>query len=157
LYADAGKWLRKGWCDYFAPQLYWKVEQTAQSYPVLLKWWTEQNPKGRHIWVGNYTSQVMARAWTEEEVRNQIRLTREQKCATGSVHFSGKSLRPGMAAGQWAATVYSRPALVPASPWLDDESPAAPNGQVQADAGGSRLAWTAGSAEKPWLWVVQLR
>ncbi len=36
LYADSRKWLRDGTVDYFSPQLYWPIEQTAQSYPVLL-------------------------------------------------------------------------------------------------------------------------
>src|SRR5579871_3371768 len=39
LNADSRKWLRNGWLDYWTPQLYWKIDQTGQSYPVLLKWW----------------------------------------------------------------------------------------------------------------------
>src|SRR5262249_3700619 len=52
LYADSRKWLMNGWVDYLAPQLYWPIEPPDQSFPVLLKWWTEQNPKGRHVWAG---------------------------------------------------------------------------------------------------------
>ncbi|HET7360691.1 MAG TPA: family 10 glycosylhydrolase, partial [Salinimicrobium sp.] len=36
LYADARLWLRKGWVDYFTPQLYWTINQIPQSFPVLL-------------------------------------------------------------------------------------------------------------------------
>ncbi|HEU4562410.1 MAG TPA: family 10 glycosylhydrolase, partial [Longimicrobium sp.] len=36
IYADARKWLREGWTDYFVPQLYWPIARTGQSYPVLL-------------------------------------------------------------------------------------------------------------------------
>ena len=52
IYADARKWLREGWVDYFVPQLYWRISAPAQSYPELLRWWVEQNEKGRHIWAG---------------------------------------------------------------------------------------------------------
>ena len=47
LYADSRKWLANGWVDYFAPQLYWAIDPPEQSFPVLLKWWAEQNAKGR--------------------------------------------------------------------------------------------------------------
>jgi uncharacterized lipoprotein YddW (UPF0748 family) len=36
LYADALKWLQQGWVDYLAPQLYWRIDPPAQSYPALL-------------------------------------------------------------------------------------------------------------------------
>ncbi|MCK7536472.1 MAG: hypothetical protein MZV63_38595 [Marinilabiliales bacterium] len=39
-------WLNKGWIDYYSPQLYWPVNQIAQSYPVLLGWWKDQNLEG---------------------------------------------------------------------------------------------------------------
>ncbi|HEX9938601.1 MAG TPA: family 10 glycosylhydrolase, partial [Longimicrobium sp.] len=42
LYADARKWLREGWTDYFVPQLYWPIARTGQSYPVLLDWWANE-------------------------------------------------------------------------------------------------------------------
>ena len=89
--ADSRKWLRNGWADYFTPQLYWPIAQTAQSYPTLLSWWVEQNVKRRNIWVGNYTSKAGAgdaSGWRAQEVLDQIRLTRAQSGASGNVHFS---------------------------------------------------------------------
>ena len=47
LYADALLWLQKGWVDFMAPQLYWAVNATHQSYPVLLDWWLKHNPANR--------------------------------------------------------------------------------------------------------------
>ncbi len=52
LYADARLWLNEGWIDYYSPQLYWKISQTAQSFPVLLGWWEQENHKNRHLWPG---------------------------------------------------------------------------------------------------------
>src|SRR5439155_3145956 len=90
LYADSRKWIQEGWVDYWTPQLYWPIAQMSQSYPVLLKWWVEQNAKNRNIWPGNYTSRVSegANPWPADEVVNQILATREQPGATGNVHFS---------------------------------------------------------------------
>ncbi|MEI9810180.1 MAG: family 10 glycosylhydrolase [Bacteroidota bacterium] len=52
LYADARLWLNKGWIDYFTPQLYWPINRTLQSFPVLLGWWEGENLKKRHLWPG---------------------------------------------------------------------------------------------------------
>src|SRR5690606_14500409 len=38
LYADAKLWLNQGWCDYYTPQLYWPIDQEAQSYTKLFEW-----------------------------------------------------------------------------------------------------------------------
>ncbi len=93
LYADARLWLQSGWVDYFVPQLYWKISAPAQSFPALLEWWQEQNPK-IPIWPGLFTSRIFdaKSPWPAEEIVNQILITRERK-ANGHVHFSAKALR----------------------------------------------------------------
>lgn len=156
LYADARKWLQEGWVDYFTPQLYWRIEPPAQSYPVLLKWWTEQNPHARHLWPGNFASPVTAGKWPLEEMVNQVRVTREQPGATGNVFFSAKDLmKPGGVGDALAGGPYAAPALVPASTWLGKKPPGKP--KVTFGKDGPALSWAPGSGENPWLWVVQLR
>ena len=49
LYADARYWLNQGWADYFAPQLYWPLSRTEQSFPALLRWWSSQNTRDRVV------------------------------------------------------------------------------------------------------------
>lgn len=151
LYADAKKWLNEGWVDYWTPQLYWKIEQTSQSYPVLLKWWTEENTEGRNVWPGNFTSKV-AEGWDPEEIVNQVLATRNQEGASGNVHFSMRSLMKNSSGINDALMkdVYGKQALVPASPWLDDEPPPAPKVQRQ----DNRLTFKASEGEAPFLWVV---
>jgi uncharacterized lipoprotein YddW (UPF0748 family) len=130
LYADALKWYERGWCDYYTPQLYWPIKQTPQSYPVLLKWWAENNPMGRHLWPGNFTGRTNPTDgnWPAQEVVDQINLTRGQKGSTGNVHFSMKCF---MGDFNGIATAlkkgpYKDPALIPASPWLGRERPGVP-------------------------------
>jgi len=49
LYADSLLWLEKGWIDFMAPQLYWSVNSPNQSYPMLLDWWLNHNPRSRCV------------------------------------------------------------------------------------------------------------
>lgn len=147
LYADARKWLQEGWCDYLTPQLYWPVKQTAQSYPALLDWWMEQNPLGRHLWPGNFTSRTNPADgnWKPKEVLDQIAITRDRNAA-GNVHFSMKAFLKnynGIATALQSGP-YLRPALVPPSPWLDDKAPNAPKVVVEAlGPGKARVRWRA--------------
>jgi uncharacterized lipoprotein YddW (UPF0748 family) len=165
LYADARKWLREGWVDYFTPQLYWAIDRPEQSYPELLAWWSEQNLKDRHLWPGNYTGKVAFKgssAWRTDEVLEQIRLTRalKGKPATGNVHFSMSVFMqdPDSLDERLVREAYAERALVPASPWLDDRAPAAPTVTVRTDGVPGVIAdLTPASTHDAWLWVVQSR
>ena len=163
LYADSRKWLQRGWADYFTPQLYWRSSAPQQRYDDLLHWWADQNAMGRHLWPGNYTSRVMGEGanWPASELLDQVRLTRADSGASGNVHFSMKvfmqnrdSLVNRLVAGPYAA-----PALVPASPWLDKQPPAAPRARAQVDTLSGRTAvWIAPVGTTPVrLWVVRSR
>ncbi len=160
LYADAKKWWSEGWVDYLTPQLYWKIESPGQSYPVLMQWWHEQNRRKRHLWPGNYTSRVALEElgnWTTDEITQQIKLTRAHPGATGNVHFSMKALMDdsrGMAMALKDGA-FSRPALVPASPWLSDESPLLPTLQLIKTGGEQTVSFAMPNDKSPWLWVVR--
>ena len=158
LYADARRWLREGWVDYLTPQLYWPVAQTAQSFPVLLRWWLGENVRGRHVWPGYNTNRAAGGTWADDELLEQIRVTRAEG-ATGGVHFSMRALMPldGAALRRDSVLVgvatppppperaaalterlrtraYTEPALVPPSPWLAPAGrPAAPSAALAAD------------------------
>src|SRR5690606_33506198 len=139
-----------GWCDYFSPQLYWPVGQTAQDYPVLQRWWVEQNTKGRHIWPGLFTSRVgdPGRNWDAVEIEKQINATREEDGATGNIHFSMKAImqeRPGLI--ETLKELYAGPALVPASTWLDETPPAKPI--IQAAAQWGTITWKSQRDDSP--------
>jgi uncharacterized lipoprotein YddW (UPF0748 family) len=163
LYADSRKWLINGWVDYFSPQLYWKIEQAKQSYPVLLNWWIEQNTQGRHIWPGLYTSRVGQNsntAWPAKEIIYQIKTTQGQVGSDGNVHFSMKPLMQnrGGISDLLPKDVYNHPALVPSSPWLDNTPPEKPDlSIVNASANKILLKWQPTGKQQVWLWVVQTK
>ncbi len=171
LYADSRKWLSKGWVDYFAPQLYWAIDSKEQSFPVLLKWWGDQNPKHRPIYPGLDATKTRSRpegsantrrgvSWNNEEIVNQIKLTRKQPGAEGDVLWNMKSLMRNESLGQaLKQSVYLQPALMPASPWLGNAHLAPPVVTATGGESGSslRLVWSSSGGSKPWLWLVQTR
>jgi uncharacterized lipoprotein YddW (UPF0748 family) len=148
LYADAELWLENGWVDYFTPQLYWPVSQTAQAYDTLLDYWVSQNRQDRHMWPGLFTSRVGAasKAFPPEEIVKQIGVTRSRPKATGHVHFSMAALmenRKGIA-DQLTASHYAGAALVPATPWLRAEPATLPVLSARRVAAGVTLKLGAG-------------
>lgn len=157
LYADARKWLAQGWVDYFAPQLYWPIDQKAQSYPVLLNWWNQQNPQHRHIWPGLATSRLSGReGWPPEEIVRQIELARQQSGSAGHIHFSIKHvLRHSTLQTALQTGPYAEPALIPASPWLKVPPPSKPVLEVKALA-PLQLSWQPTGAA-PQTWLLQFR
>lgn len=90
LFADSRKWLREGWCDYLAPQLYWSIEPAKQSFPVLLDWWRAQS-RGKAVWPGIATERIGANR-PAQEIIDQIALTRRGTNAPGHIHWSMKAL-----------------------------------------------------------------
>ncbi|AFY99787.1 protein of unknown function DUF187 [Calothrix sp. PCC 6303] len=132
LYADSKKWLEQAWVDYIAPQLYWRIEQTKQSYPVLLKWWTEVNPKQRHIYAGNNIGQLDGKTWKDEEIEKQVVISRNlgNSLSLGNIFFSISSItdnRQGIA-DKMQNVIYNRPALAPTMAWRNSNPPNPPTG-----------------------------
>ncbi len=133
LYAHAERWLEQGWLDYFVPQLYWRTEAPDQPFGPLLDGWRAQNPKGRPVWPGLFTSRLgAAEPWPVSEITGQIQLTRLRPGSPGHAHFSMVALKKdyGGIAGP-LADLYDGPALVPAAAWLPGAVPAAPTVRLQ--------------------------
>ncbi|MEZ4393305.1 MAG: family 10 glycosylhydrolase [Polyangiales bacterium] len=118
IYADSRRWLVEGWVDYLAPQLYWPSTQTAQAYGPLIAWWAAQSRDGRAIFAGNNVDRLgSSSAWTLDEYRTQVRLTREQRArgALGNVWFSVSEIRDDRMgfATMLRRDLYATPALTP--------------------------------------------
>lgn len=94
LYADVELWLREGWLDYLAPQLYWPRAQTAQAFEPLLQAWRALNPLGRPIHPGLFTSRIndTPQSWQPAEVLAQIDAVRRLSPGSGHIHFSMAAL-----------------------------------------------------------------
>jgi uncharacterized lipoprotein YddW (UPF0748 family) len=95
IYADSRLWLQRGWVDYLAPQLYWPIERRAQSFPVLLRWWTDQDRRGRGVVAGVSVNRVAtgrAGSVPAEEIARQLDLVRRDDGAVGFILFSARTL-----------------------------------------------------------------
>jgi uncharacterized lipoprotein YddW (UPF0748 family) len=92
LCADSRYWLQQGWCDYFSPQLYWTIDKPEQSFPVLLKWWNEQNTKGVNLWPGIATERI-GKERNAQEISRQIEIVRNVVDNPGHIHWSFSALQ----------------------------------------------------------------
>jgi uncharacterized lipoprotein YddW (UPF0748 family) len=162
LYADVERWFAAGWMDYLAPQLYWQINREGLQFPVLLDLWVAENTQRRHLWPGLFTSLVTRgeplgpRAWPAREIAEQIALQRQRgERAGGHIHFSMVALmqnRDGLAT-LLQNGAYAQPALVPATPWLDDQAPPAPT----LRRSGNRVAIEPAAGEAASRWAVWRR
>jgi uncharacterized lipoprotein YddW (UPF0748 family) len=157
IYADSRKWLQQGWVDYLAPQLYWSIGAPQQSFAALLDWWMSQNAMGRRVWPGLAAYRVgdgTSSAYTSSEIPDQIRLTRSHQDDGHLLYNTTATLkRSGGAVASSLAPLYPQRALVPAFPWLDGTTPAAPTLSIS----GRLVQFSAGSAVPVRWWVIRAR
>ena len=156
LYADSRKWLREGWCDYFAPQLYWGISPPQTSFTTLLDWWNAENVRHRHVWPGMNSLNVGAK-WQPAEIVNQIKATRRYP-DDGHIHWSVMALMKSAALdAALLHDAYQQPALIPASPWLDATPPDKPGLKVTPWKKTVTIGWQNSGAEPARWWVLQCR
>jgi uncharacterized lipoprotein YddW (UPF0748 family) len=155
LFADAKLWLNKGWIDYFAPQLYWPIQRAAQSFPALLGWWQEENTMQRHLWPGISVGRDTGVVSVNETI-NQIMITRGMiPKSKGVIHWSISSdTKNPVLSKNLLNGVYRRPALVPASAWLDNDAPSAPNVSTEKTNQSLKINWTHNNMNDVFRWVV---
>ena len=138
IFADSRLWLREGWLDYLAPQLYWPLDGAQSRFTRLDAWWRSENVLDRHIWPGLFTMRVGSQEapWPHDEIAAEIGALRNARIGTtesrGHVHFRFGTLArwlDGDTATFGAtlrAAAYPDAALPPSSPWLGAAVPAAP-------------------------------
>jgi len=162
IYADSRLWLQQGWVDYFAPQLYWSIASTGQSFPALLTWWEQQNTRQRHLWPGLAAYRVAdgtASAYNATEIAQQIDRSRQRTGSIGTLLYNTTSVRldRGGLGTLLRTSTNTIPALPPATSWLDGTLPVAPGIAVTVTASALQLQITdAGSKPLSW-WLVRWR
>jgi len=130
LFADVLKWLRNGWIDYVAPQLYWESGHRLVAYEVLLDWWSKHG-YGRHIYIGHGAYRINSNAaWRNPaELPQQIAEARTLSTVQGSIFYSARSFNgnPRGIEDSLRNHFYRYPALRPLMPWLEgQQAPKAP-------------------------------
>lgn len=121
LYADILLWLRQGWIDYAAPQLYWEFTHPAAPYGVLLDWWSKHT-YGRHCYIGLGIYRAGSNAaWQDSTLLpRQLDSLRKTPNVHGAIYFSSKSFKnnPNGWTDSLQNNYYRTPALIPPMEWL---------------------------------------
>jgi uncharacterized lipoprotein YddW (UPF0748 family) len=146
LAGDSRKWLKEGWVDYLAPQLYWRIQPEKQSFPKLLEWWRQQG--SRPVWPGIATSRIQSRedpGRTAAEITNQIDLTRRiGRNWNGHIHWSAEAIiknRGGI--NNRLTSSYTNHAAVPPMPWVNRRNPPDPSVSATLKDGNTEIHWRA--------------
>jgi uncharacterized lipoprotein YddW (UPF0748 family) len=123
LYANIVLWLKNGWIDYVAPQLYLEIGHDKIAYETMLDWWSKHS-YGRHLYIGHAIYRAIERpnaAWrNKKELPNQIEMLRQYPNVQGSIYFSSKSFdsNPNGWNDSLRNNYYSQPAMIPPMDWL---------------------------------------
>ncbi len=158
LFADAKLWLNEGWVDYFAPQLYWPMDSKGQPFPALLKWWINENYKGRYLWPGINTVEVKV-SDRSTEIQREIRNVRENmKTNPGLIHWSYEGLFKNPKLSEALKNnFYQKPALIPEFPWLNKEILPAPKISSENKGQFLQIRWTDLYKQKPAGYILYLK
>lgn len=83
LFADPVVWMKQGWVDYLAPQLYWP-DAGPQSFSSLLRWWRhpEVNPRGVPILPGIAIDRMTSHGWDRREIERQLQIEKSTRPRT---------------------------------------------------------------------------
>jgi uncharacterized lipoprotein YddW (UPF0748 family) len=129
LYADILLWLKNGWIDYVAPQLYWEFGHPVVPFDVLLDWWSKHSyGRACYVGIGIYRAGSNA-AWRDKnQVPQMIRAMRDAPGIDGAIYFSSKTFErnPNGWNDSLQQHYYLYPALIPAMPWIDSVRPQPP-------------------------------
>ncbi len=133
LYADIVLWLKSGWIDYVAPQLYWEFGHKAAPYEVLLDWWSK-NTYGKHCYIGLGIYRAGSNsAWKDSTlIPRQLTALRNTENIHGAIYFSSKTFarNPNGWSDSLQNNYYKYPALIPPMEWIDNPAPIAPQLKV---------------------------
>lgn len=89
LYADTRSWVKRGYLDYIAPQIYWNFAHETAAYAALVDWWsmTVRGSK-THLYIGMAPYRLGAPGWGRMELSKQLRYNRMHPEVGGLILFS---------------------------------------------------------------------
>ena len=116
LYADILLWLKNGWIDYVAPQLYWEIGHNKADFNTLIEWWSKNSfGKNCYIGLGIYRAGSNA-AWKDKtQLPRQIEKLRNTPNINGMIFFSSKTFEknPNGWNDSLRLNYFREPALLP--------------------------------------------
>ncbi|MEY9846545.1 uncharacterized lipoprotein YddW (UPF0748 family) [Streptacidiphilus sp. BW17] len=121
LSADTLRWVRNGWVDYIAPQLYWSIGTRVADYAVLARWWANAvDGTNVQLWIGQGVFRVgipgQPAAWQDPgELSRHLTLDASLPQIDGELLYSCTDVIADRLGGvsTLAADHWQRPALPP--------------------------------------------
>lgn len=109
LYADVLWWVRQGWIDYIAPQIYWNQGFAPADYDVLTDWWRRSTPRSVLLYIG----QDVKRTQDAQQLDHKMRLSRTH--SEGNIFWPGEEVWNDYRsiAGELSEKAYVYKSLVP--------------------------------------------
>jgi len=97
LHADVRTWIRQGWIDYVAPQIYWHIGHSAADYATLVDWWVEETAgTGVDLYIGHASYKLAdekEKDWSSADVLiDQLVYNEQYMNIAGDIFFSAKDL-----------------------------------------------------------------
>jgi uncharacterized lipoprotein YddW (UPF0748 family) len=141
LYADILLWMKEGWIDYCAPQIYWEIGHQAADYHTLLVWWNALKSK-----TPLYIGQDVARTMKVRQLNTKLLEARAMKHVQGQIYWPANELLwNNGGVSDSLRTIYHRyPALIPPVGNSNKKNPAkVENLHIQNTDQGIRLVWDA--------------
>ncbi|HEY0433279.1 MAG TPA: family 10 glycosylhydrolase [Chitinophagaceae bacterium] len=122
LYADILLWLKKGWIDYVAPQLYLEIGNARVPYEKMLDWWG-RHTYGRQCYIGIGVYRAGSNiAWKDlTQLPRQLEALRSTPNVQGAIYYSSTVFdrNPNGWNDSLRNNYYRRPAMIPPMDWLD--------------------------------------
>ena len=153
LYADVLKWVRMGWIDYVAPQIYWHIGFEPADHETLINWWS-LHAQAAQLYIGHAAYKVAnnpERAWSDpEEMPRQIMMNRRNPVTQGSIYFSSRSIvRNAIGLRDSIRSYYKKPAILPESTEFETRPHKAPKlSRVRSKKGAVKLKWCPNKEDK---------
>lgn len=98
-YADTRKWVKNGWVDYIAPQIYWQIGHSKCDYAVLVDWWSNV-VRGTDVklYIGHAAyktgDSAQGTQWMDGlELERQIAYNRANRQVDGSIFYGYSALK----------------------------------------------------------------
>ncbi|MFC4585191.1 glycoside hydrolase family 10 protein [Sphaerisporangium corydalis] len=163
-YADTRGWVRKGWLDYVAPQIYWNIGLPEADYAVLTPWWAGVVAgTGTQLWIGQAAYKTGAAAeppaWRDPaELSRHLTFNAGQPLVGGDIYYNSGDVRADRLGSITLLQKehYTRPALSPVLPRLSSGAPPRRPDIVRARLTGQgvELAFQAAGQGEPRLYAV---
>lgn len=94
IYCDALAWVRGGYVDYIAPQLYWTFETSAAPYATLAEWWSRAlDGSGVTLYINHGVYRYADGGMGDGELKRQVEYARDLYSYRGSMYYGYAALK----------------------------------------------------------------